>query len=129
MELTRGTGRIETEEKRGRHRRHLRKPHPQLAIELRDRIFVPRDAVDISDGQAGCGQAPPKRIPRQRRIVLDAGKAFFLCRRHQAAADQDATGRVVKMRRKTNDDGFHCGAAGENAGILARCRWCRGAPF
>ena len=98
VELTRGARRIEPEKKRRRHRRHLRQAHPELAIEFRDGIFVPPDAVDVGEGHARPGKTPAKRVTRQRRIVLDSREAFFLRGRHQPPADQDTAGRIVKVR-------------------------------
>ena len=104
VELTPGARRIEPEEKRRRHRWHLRQAHPELAIEFRNGIFVPSDAVDIGNGHARLGKAPAERVTRQRRIVLDSCESFFLCRRNQPAVDQDAARRIVKMRGNADND-------------------------
>ena len=75
-----------------------------LPIELGDGIFVPRDAINVGNGDAGPRQAPSERMTRQRGIVLDAREPFFLHGRDEAAADEHAARRIVEMRRDADYD-------------------------
>jgi len=71
-------------------------PHPYLTPELRARILVERDAIDIGDGEARAIQAISKSGARERFVVFEPGKPLFLSgRKNSPVLHQAASGIMV----------------------------------
>ena len=76
------------------------------ALELQKGLVVEADVVQIPRLQTGFAQAIRDRVGREGVVVLDAGEAFFLGRRHDLAIDHQRRGRVVVVGGNAEDCGW-----------------------
>src|SRR5579862_9119916 len=85
-------------------RRYARKhAHPYLPAQFRARVLVEGDTIDIGDSETGRIQAIAKGSAWKGLIVLQPGKALFLCRRDQSAIAHQAARRIVITGGDTDD--------------------------
>ena len=64
-------------------------------VELQERLVVEHDVIQLLGGQSGFLQAVVHRVLREVVVVLDAGEAFLLGRRHDLAVFHHSSGAVV----------------------------------
>src|SRR5258708_3521842 len=80
-------------------RRAVDLPAPYLPGQLFRRILKIRNTVQICNSQSGRLKTVTKGVCGQCGIVLESGKALFLCGCHEFSIDQEAASRIMTMGR------------------------------
>ena len=75
----------------------------QQPVELQERLVVEGDEVQLARLQTADGQTSPDSLQRKGRIVLDAGKTFFLGSGDDTAVNHQGRGSIVVISREPQD--------------------------
>ena len=77
----------------------------QQAVELQERLLVEPNGIEVFRCEPRLVEAIANGVRGERRVVLHAGEAFLLRRRHNLAVDHNRRRRVVVVGRDAEHRG------------------------
>jgi len=73
------------------------------SVQLKVRLLIKPDVVNLVKVDGGVSQAPPDRIYRKRCVMLYPRESLFLCSRHNLSVPEQARRGVVVVSRNAEN--------------------------